>query len=129
MAKKKRVVRNVNWFVDAHYKLKMKRDVLLDKVNDVKADITKIEAEALHKFGKEGIEGAKGRIATCYVEERDHVRVSDRRALDAYVKRTGHMELFQNRVSAEAYRELLAQRKKPAGVEIYTSVNFRTRKR
>ena len=129
MAKKKRVVRNVNWFVDAHYKLKQKRDALLDKVGDVKKDIEKLEAEALHKFGKEGIEGARGSLATGYVEERDHVRVADRRALDAYVKRTGHLELFQNRVSAEAYRELLAQRKKPAGVEIYTSVNFRTRKR
>jgi hypothetical protein len=128
-AKKKRVVRNVNWFVDAHYKLKQKRDALLGKVDDVKQDITKLEAEALHKFGKEGIEGAKGKLATGFIQELDHVRIADRRALDAYVKRTGHMELFQNRVSAEAYRELLAQRKKPAGVEIYTSVHFRTRKR
>lgn len=128
-AKKKRVVRNVNWFVDEHYKLKMQRDKLKEKWDDKKEEIEKLEAEALHKFGKEGIQGAKGKKATGFIQELDHVRVSDRRALDAYVKRTGHLELFQNRVSGEAYRELLAQRKKPAGVEIYTSVHFRTRKR
>lgn len=126
---KKRVVRNVNWFVDQHYKLKQKRDKIQEQLNDVKKDIEKLEGEALHKFGKEGIEGAKGRLATGFIQELDHFRVADRAALDKYVKRTGHLELFQNRVSSEACRELMAQRKKPAGVEIFTSVHFRTRKR
>ena len=42
-AAKKRVVRNVNWFVDAHYALKMKRDKLEEKVKEVKRDIEKLE--------------------------------------------------------------------------------------
>lgn len=128
-AKKKRTVRNVNWFVDTHYKLKQQRDKIQEKLNEKKVEIEKLEAEALHKFGKEGIEGARGRLATGFIQELDHFRVADRNSLDKYVKRTGHLELFQNRVSAEACRELMAQRKKPAGVEIYTSVHFRTRKR
>lgn len=128
-ARKKRVVKNVNWYVDEHYRLKQKRDRAEAKVKEIKKDIEKHEAEALHKFGKEGIEGAKGKLATGFIQELDHVRVDDRKALDTYVKRTGHTELFQNRVTAEAYWTLLDQGKKPAGVGVYTSVHFRTRKR
>lgn len=131
--KTKRVVRNVNWFVDAHYALKMKRDKLEDKVKDVKADIEKMEDEALHKFGKEGIEGAKGRVATGFIQELDHYNVADRRKLDAYVKRTGNFELYQNRVTGTAVEELMEANKrfsmKGAGIGLYTSTHFRTRKR
>lgn len=127
--KKKRVVRNVAWFIDHHYALKMKRDALEAKKKEVQKDIDKLEAEALHKFGKEGIEGGKGRKATGFIQELDHIKIGDRNALDKYVKRTGHLELFQNRVSGEAVKELWAQGKKPAGLETYTSVHFRTRKR
>ena len=126
---KKRTRKTVGWFVDEHQRLKDERDELLNEVKVVKKDIENLENQALEKFGKEGLEGARGENATGYIEERDHYNISDRRKLDAYVKRTGHMELFQGRVSAEAYRELLAQGKKPAGVGIYHAVNFRTRKR
>ena len=77
-AAKKRVVRNVNWFVDAHYALKMKRDKLEEKVKEVKRDIEKLEGEALHKFSKEKIESAKGKRATGFIQELDHYNVADR---------------------------------------------------
>ena len=128
-AKKKRTVKTVGWFIDEHYRIKQQIAKAEEVVKKLKDKRDKHEAEALHKFGKDGIEGGKGRLATGFIQELDHFRVADRRKLDAYVKRTGHIELFQNRVSSEACRELMAQRKKPAGVEIYTSVHFRTRKR
>jgi len=132
-AKKKRVVRNVNWFADAHYSLKMKRDALEAKVKLVKKEIEKIEAEALTKFGKEGIEGARGKKATAFIQELDHYNIEDRSKLDKYVKRTGKFELFQNRVSGVAIEEIMASNKRfkleGAGLGLYTSVHFRTRKR
>jgi len=128
-AKKKRLVKTASWFIDQHYALKMKRDGFEAKKKEVNKAIEKLEAEALHKFGKEGIEGAKGKKATGFIQELDHIKIADRRALDKYVKRTGHLELFQNRVSSEAVKELWAQGKKPAGLDTYTSVHFRTRKR
>lgn len=130
---KKRVVRNVNWFVDAHYALKVKRDKLEEKVKEVKHDIEKIEGEALHKFSKEKIESAKGKKATGFIQKLDHYNVADRRKLDAYVKRTGNFELFQNRVSGEAVLDIEATNKrfsiKSAGIGYYESTHFRTRKR
>lgn len=132
-AKTKRVVKNVNWYVDTHYALKVKRDKLKDKVKEVVDDIEKLEGEALHKFGKEGIEGAKGKKATGFIQELDHYNVADRRKLDAYVKRTGHFELFQNRVSGDAVQDIEATSKRfkrsAAGIGLYTSTHFRTRKR
>lgn len=130
---KKRTVRNVNWFIDTHYKLKQKRDKLKDQAKEVQEDIDKLEGEALHKFGKEGIEGCKGRLATGFIQELDHYNVADRRKLDAYVKRTGNFELFQNRVSGDAVQDIEATNKRfklaAAGIGLYTSTHFRTRKR
>jgi hypothetical protein len=125
----KRTRKTVGWYVDAHQKLKDERDELLEEVNAVKKEITTLEEKALEKFGKEGLEGARGENATGYIEERDHFNIADRRKFEQYIKRTGHMELFQGRVSAEAYRELLAQGKKPAGIGVFHKVSFRTRKR
>ncbi len=129
MAKRKRTVKNVGWFVDQHQRLKTKRDALLDQVSAIKKEITALEEEALAKFGKEDIQGVRGELATGYIEETDHVNIQDRRKFDQYVKRTGHFELFQGRVSATAYRELTSQGKKPAGVGVFHKVAFRTRKR
>lgn len=130
---KKRTVRNVNWFIDTHYKLKQKRDKLKEQAKEVQKDIEKLEGEALHKFSKEGIEGSKGRLATGFIQELDHYNVADRRKLDAYVKRSGHFELFQNRVSGEAVQDIEATNKRfnrdSAGIGLYTSTHFRTRKR
>ncbi|MCK5644856.1 MAG: hypothetical protein KAJ19_28915 [Gammaproteobacteria bacterium] len=131
--RKKRVVKNVNWYVDEHYKLKMKRDALEKRKKEVISDIEKLEGEALNKFGKEGIEGAKGKKATGFIQELDHYNVADRRKLDAYVKRTGNFELFQNRVSGDAVQDIEATNKRfkrsSAGIGLYTSTHFRTRKR
>lgn len=131
MAKKKakRTVKNVGWYVDEHQRLKNDRDELLAEVSVVKKQITSLEEEALKKFDKEDIQGVKGELATGFIEERDHYNISDRRKFEQYIKRTGHMELFQGRVSAEAYRELVATGKKPAGVGVYHATSFRTRKR
>lgn len=129
----KRTVRNVSWFIDEHYKLKQKRDAFEAKKKLVVKDIEKLEDEALHKFGKEGLEGAKGKKATGFIQELDHYNVADRRKLDAYVKRTGNFELFQNRVSGAAVEELQAASSRfkltSAGLGLYTSLHFRTRKR
>lgn len=130
MAKrKKRTVKNMNWYVDEHQRLKVVRDALLDEVKAIKAHIAAHEEEALEKFGKEDLQGVKGELATAYIEEREHFNISDRRTFEKYVKRTGNLQLFQGRVSSEAYKELRAQGKKPAGVGTFTKTSFRTRKR
>lgn len=130
---KKRTVRNVNWFCDEHYKLKMQRDAINKKLKAKKREIEKLEAEAITKFGKEGLEGAKGAKATGFIQELDHYGVDDRSTLDKYVKRTGNFELFQNRISSAAVEEIQATNKrfslKGAGISLYTSIHFRTRKR
>jgi len=125
--------KTVNWFADEHYKLKKKRDALKDKAKLVQKDIDKLEGEALEKFGKEGIEGARGRNATAFIQELDHYNITDRSKLDKYVKRTGNFEIFQNRVSGAAIEEISANNSRfkleSAGLGLYTSVHFRTRKR
>lgn len=119
----------IGWWVDEHQRLKSEVDELQQKLNEAKRELNEFAEKALEKFGKEGLEGARGEHATGFVEERDHFNISDRREFEKYVKRTGHLELFQGRVSAEAYRELSSQGKKIPGVGIFTKRTFRTRKR
>lgn len=127
--KRKRKTKTVGWYIDEHQRLKDERDEIIQELVAKKAEIAEHADEALEHFSRDQIVGAKGDYATGYIEEKDVFKIEDRKKFDAYVRRTGHNELYQNRVNAEAYRELLALGKKPAGVEPFTVVNFRTRKR
>ncbi len=129
MARKKKVIKTVGWYVDEHQRLKDERDEALAVVTEKKQEISALEEEALECFDKEEINGTKTENATGYIQEQDHYNIQDRRKFETYIKRTGHMELFQGRVSAEAYRELVASGKKPGGVGVFHKVSFRTRKR
>jgi len=133
MAKRKTAGKGVQAFADYHYALKQKRDALSSLEDGIKAIMAQIEEEAKAKYEKEGIEGARGENATAFIQELDHYGIDDRRKLDAYVKRTGNFELFQNRVSGAAVEEIQANNKrfkiKSAGISLYTSTHFRTRKR
>jgi hypothetical protein len=119
----------VAWWIDTHYKMKERRDKMAAALNAFKREIEDFEKEALKKFGKEGLEGASGSRAIGFIEERTHVQMGDREEFDKYVKKTGRTELFQGRVSAEAYRELSAQGLKIPGVKTVDMTYFRTRKR
>ncbi len=121
--------RKIGWYIDTHQELKDERDELLAEVDVVKKKIAKHEELTLERFNKEDIDGAKGELATGYIEEVDRYSLKDRRKFEAYIKKTGHFELFQGRVSTTAYRELLALGKKPAGVGVFHQINFRTRRR
>lgn len=133
IAKRKTENNNVQSFADCHYALKQKRDALNDLVKQVKAVLAKIEEEAKVKYEKEGIEGARGENATAFIQELDHYSIEDRSKLDAYVKRTGNFELFQNRLSSAAVEEIQANNGRfkieSAGISMYTSKHYRTRKR
>jgi len=133
IAKRKTANKSVNGFADYHYALKMKRDALKDLTDQVKAILEKIEGEAKAKYEKESIEGARGEAATAFLQELDHYGIEDRSKLEKYVRRTGNFELFQNRVSSSAVEEIQATNKrfkiKSAGISLFTSTHFRTRKR
>jgi len=121
--------KTAGWFCDAHYKLRLQRGAIQQKLDAKKAEIAELEEDAKKHFASEGLEGGKGKLATGYISEVDHVSIADARKFKAYIKRTGHFELYQNRVSKSAYDDLVAAGKKPAGVRIYTQVKFGTTKR
>lgn len=136
MARKKkgrRIVKTVGWYIDRHYRLKEQRDKLIDELNAKKEEIEVLAEEALEKFTRNDIVGAKGRFATGYIQDRDVYSVSDRSKLDAFVKRTGLLEVYQNRVTSEAVDDILEMKPRltPAslGLDVFTIVNFRTRRR
>ena len=141
--RRKRRVNRKKWtpveFVENHYRLKELRDRLEEEVKLLKDEIAEIEEDALKSYDKQNLEGAKGRTALGFIEEREFYNVADRRELDKFVKRTGHYELYQNRIRPEAVREIFDDADDPgeidraklkkAGIGTFTSINFRTRKR
>jgi hypothetical protein len=120
----------VGWYVDQHIRLRAKRQEIQTKLSEVKAEMTALGEEALKLFKKEELEGAKGKLGFGYIGESDHYNITDRRKFDAYVKKTGRLELFQGRVSSEPVEEIVEQTKKlPPGVGVFHKVEFKTTKR
>lgn len=135
-AKENRVAskgKTLGWYVDTHYKLRVKKSAIRKKLADINEELEDLEGSALDKFGKEKLLGAKGKLATGFIIERDLPSVSDRKKLDRYIKRTGHTQLLSNYVNGEAYREITAlirgSKKSIPGIKVFSKVDFRTRKR
>lgn len=120
---------SVGKFVDEHYKARVRCDDLEEKLNELKATRDEIAEDALKAFGKEGLEGAKGSLATGYISETSHPKVANRKLVDKFILKTKRTELLQNRVSKEVYDTLVAKGIKVPGIEVFVKVTFRSQKR
>lgn len=124
--------RTASWYIARHIALKEQKEKLEEKLKEVNEKIAEIEFDALRKFDEDTIEGARSEVGTGFVQELEHYRVDDRAALDKFVRRNkSYMDLFQNRVSKEACKDIIKKRRGRAipGVTYFTTRHFRTRRR
>lgn len=115
--------------------------VIREKKREIETEIAKLEAEykeieerLLERMEKEGTSAARGKKASASVSMSTVGSVTDWSAVEQYIKKTGHFQLFQRRLSDGAYREILedlTKRGKPVaipGIDSFTKkrVNVRT---
>ena len=96
-----------------------------------KAARKKIENELLDRFKKSELEGAVGKIAKCQLKKVTGAQLKDWGKLAAYVIKNKAPELFQRRISKEAWLEHLDQRKgRPVpGISMYQETRLSVTKK
>lgn len=107
---------------------------LRDKKREHEAEITKIEAEykeveerLFEKLDAEGTDKGNGKKGSVSISSTVVGNITDRDALNAYIKKTGYFHLYQPRLSDPAVRELLDSKGKVPGVEPFTKRRLNVR--
>lgn len=107
---------------------------LRDKKREHEAEITKIEAEykeveerLFEKLDAEGTDKGNGKKGSVSISSTVVGNITDRDALNAYIKKTGYFHLYQPRLSDPAVRELFDSKGKVPGVEPFTKRRLNVR--
>jgi hypothetical protein len=87
------------------------------QLKEVKQKRAKVEARMLKEFEKEDIDGMKLKGGgTARIRRATFFSISDRRKFDKYVLKHKALDLFQNRISANAYKARLEEGDSVPGV-------------
>lgn len=118
------VPKKVGAAIDLLYKVRAERKALQAKMEAEKAQETLIEEKILSMFGKQDLEGARGRAAQCSVSRKDSPTIEDFDALWDYARKKNLPELLHRRVSSDAVRERWKNGETIPGVGVFTKVSL-----
>jgi len=91
--------------VDMLYEMRKARMAQQAIADNIKAEETKLKDLLLKLYGKSKIQGASGSVARAEISQKDIAQVKDWPKFWAYIKRTGHFDLMQKRISDTAVKE------------------------
>lgn len=116
---------------DEHWKLELKVRALKEQIKDLEHAQGILEMEAIELseelFSRSSSRTCQGKLAGGEVKIEEHVNLKNPKALNDWILKTGHFEIYQARVSSTGYRELLAAGKKPPGLGIFKKSVFKTK--
>ena len=115
----------MNMLADTRAKLK----VLLDREKELKNVQNALEAEIAADMERQGLTQTGNDVCTISLKTETVPTVEDWDVLHQHISDTGRFELLQKRMSATAYRELIAMEPLVPGVRSteLTKVNFRSK--
>ena len=115
----------MNMLADTRAKLK----VLLEKEKELKQVQNALEAEIAADMESQGLTQTGNDVCTISLKTETVPTVEDWDVLHQHISDTGRFELLQKRMSATAYRELIAMEPSVPGVRSteLTKVNFRSK--
>ncbi len=93
-------------------------------IDDMKRKEEQVREEIMAILEADGLEGAKGRMATAAITRTTVGNVTDWDALYKYIKKTGEFDLMQKRLTDTAYRERLENGVVVPGVEPFIVKNI-----
>lgn len=99
------------------------------KVNDLKRQRDDLEANLLSQMRAEDTDICRGSKATVSVSTQDRVRLADFDKAAPWIKRHNALHLFERRISATAYKELVEAKglKSIPGLEVYVQDRLNVR--
>ena len=115
----------MNMLADTRAKLK----VLLEKEKELKNVQNALEAEIAADMESQGLTQTGNEVCTISLKTETVPTVEDWDVLHQHISDTGRFELLQKRMSATAYRELIAMEPSVPGVRSteLTKVNYRSK--
>ena len=115
----------MNMLADTRAKLK----VLLEQEKELKNVQNALEAEIAADMEKQGLTQTGNDVCTISLKTETVPTVEDWDVLHQHISDTGRFELLQKRMSATAYRELIAMEPSVPGVRSteLTKVNYRSK--
>jgi hypothetical protein len=115
----------MNMLADTRAKLK----VLLDREKELKQVQNALEAEIAADMERQGLTQTGNDVCTISLKTETVPTVEDWDVLHQHISDTGRFELLQKRMSATAYRELIAMEPSVPGVRSteLTKVNYRSK--
>jgi hypothetical protein len=114
--------------VDYDYELREHIRVLNKKVDDLKEERDRVEAQLMEMMDAQNLPFVGGALARAAITETVVANVRDWDLFYGYVRRAKAFHLLERRVANAAYRELLATKTKVPGTEPFTkrSIALRT---
>lgn len=115
----------MNMLADTRAKLK----VLLEQEKELKNVQNALEAEIAADMERQGLTQTGNEVCTISLKTETVPTVEDWDVLHQHISDTGRFELLQKRMSATAYRELIAMEPSVPGVRSteLTKVNYRSK--
>lgn len=96
---------------------------------ELKSKRSKMEDKLLREFGKEDIDGCKGKLGVASIGTAEFPSIKDRRKFDQYVLENKAFDLFQNRLSSKAFFARRDEGVKVPGVAVFERIRISIRKR
>jgi hypothetical protein len=102
--------------IDSLNDVREKRRALAAEDKKLVAEFESLEEQIKARLSAEGMDKATGKKASVSLSHTTVATVKDWDAVCQFVKKTGHFQLFQRRISDPAFREIIALPKMKSGI-------------
>lgn len=123
----RKLVGTIGSRIDTMYDLREQKRELEAKVKVLDEEYKAIETELLEALEREGTSKGSGQRASASVTVSVVGQITDVEAMNAYIKRSGNFQLYQQRLSTPAVRELLETKGAIPGVTPFNKVTLNLR--
>lgn len=115
----------IDQMYDQDQKIKKQHTVLAK----LKSERAALETKLLKTFKQQELDGARGVKGAARINRRDLVSIKDRTKFNAYVLKNKAFDLYQARVSTEAYFARVEEGETVPGVGIFPKISISITKR
>jgi hypothetical protein len=114
--------------IDSINEVRESRRILAAQDKELEATYKDLEEKIKARLDAEGMDKATGKKATASLTTVTVATIKDWDAVCKWVKKTGHFQLFQRRISDPAYREILELKKAGVpGLDAFDKINLNLR--
>lgn len=113
--------------IDEMHLLREKKRKLAEQVTELEQQYTVLETDLMARMEAEQTDKGAGKLASASISTGVVADVEDWGKLEAFVKRTGHFQLFQRRISDPAFRELMESKGSVPGIKPFTKKRLNLR--